>query len=289
MNDTEKATRRTHDLAHLRWVKHRPLTGMVAQELRRLSLAQPANSFLGSEKALLAQFGVSRPTFRQAVNLVEQEQLLNVVRGVKGGIYSRRPDIGAVIASATAYLMTRETTLSDLLLTTSSLIADAAMLAAKCDDEGLLGEAAALMETLAKSERTAQSLAAFEGEEMKMVNLLCAMSGNPSIELLLRVLYSVGVAAFPSIFEGREDLMQYRRTARVRLLAAIAARDPDLAVSISRQNGVLSRLRIDDALLEWRMNRLQTGPLDRLSTVSASPEASPRLHPPSQSKMEPLT
>jgi DNA-binding FadR family transcriptional regulator len=256
MRDAEKATPRTHDLAHLRWAKHRPLTATVAQELRQLSLAQPANVFLGSEKEFLTRFGVSRPTFRQAVNLVEQEQLVSVVRGVKGGIYSRRPDIGAVIASATAYLMTRETTLSDLLLTTSSLMADAAMLAAGCDDADLLADAAKLTAALVEGERIPQSLADFEADEMATITLLCAMSGNPSIELLLRVLYSLGVAAFPSIFDGREDLMQYRRTARILLLKAIAARDRDLAVSISRQNGVLSRLRIDDALLQQRMASL---------------------------------
>lgn len=50
--------------------QHRPLTQSVAQALRRLSLSRDPGVFLGSERDLMAEFGVSRPTFRQAVNLI---------------------------------------------------------------------------------------------------------------------------------------------------------------------------------------------------------------------------
>lgn len=233
--------------------KHRPLTQSIAQALRHLSLSTAPGVFLGSERDLMAEFGVSRPTFRQAVNLIEHEQLLSVVRGVKGGIFSRRPDIGGVISSASTFLISRETTLGDLLLTTTSLLLDAAALAAVCEDEGLRAEAGTLLEALAAAENTPQDLATFQQDEMRLITLLCEMGGNPAVELLLRMVYSLGVSAFPSIFEGREDLTQYRRTARVRLLAAIVAGNVEQARHATRQNAHLSRSRIDPSLLAQRM------------------------------------
>ncbi len=218
-----------------------------------MSLSEAPGVFLGSEKDLMGALGVSRPTFRQAVNLIEHEQLLSVVRGVKGGIFSRRPDIGGVISSASAFLISRETTLSHLLLTTTSLLRDSAALAAECHDEGLRAEAGALLKALAAAENTPQHLGKFQHDEMRLITLLCEMGGNPAVELLLRMMYSLGVSAFPSIFEGREDLMQYRRTARVRLLSAIVAGDVEQARRATRQNAHFSWLRIDPSLLDQRM------------------------------------
>ncbi|PJI89593.1 FadR family transcriptional regulator [Sphingomonas koreensis] len=233
--------------------KHRPLTQSVAQELRRISLSEAPGVFLGSEKDLMGALGVSRPTFRQAVNLIEHEQLLSVVRGVKGGIFSRRPDIGGVISSASTFLISRGTTLGDLLLTTTSLLRDAAALAAGCQDEALRARAGELLKTLAAAENTPQDLARFQHDEITLITLLCEMGSNPAVELLLRMMYSLGVSAFPSIFEGREDLMQFRRTARVRLLSAIVAGDVEQAQRASRQNAHFSRSRIDPSLLDQRM------------------------------------
>ncbi|MCR5871033.1 MULTISPECIES: FadR/GntR family transcriptional regulator [unclassified Sphingomonas] len=233
--------------------KHRPLTQSVAQELRRISLSEAPGVFLGSEKDLMGALGVSRPTFRQAVNLIEHEQLLSVVRGVKGGIFSRRPDIGGVISSASTFLISRGTTLGDLLLTTTSLLRDAAALAAGFQDEALRARAGELLKTLAAAENTPQDLARFQHDEITLITLLCEMGSNPAVELLLRMMYSLGVSAFPSIFEGREDLMQFRRTARVRLLSAIVAGDVEQAQRASRQNAHFSRSRIDPSLLDQRM------------------------------------
>jgi DNA-binding FadR family transcriptional regulator len=133
------------------------------------------------------------------------------------------------------------------------LLLDATALAAVCEDEGLCAEAGALLEALAAAENTPQNLAAFQQDEMRLITLLCEMGGNPAVELLLRMVYSLGVSAFPSIFEAREDLMQYRRTARVRLLAAVVAGDVEQARHATRQNAHLARSRIEPSLLQQRM------------------------------------
>jgi DNA-binding FadR family transcriptional regulator len=79
---------------------------LVAAELRRkivtgeLEVDEP----LPSEAALMAQFGVSRPTLREAFRILESEQLIRVVRGARGGARVLRPD-PAVAARYTGVLL----------------------------------------------------------------------------------------------------------------------------------------------------------------------------------------
>jgi DNA-binding FadR family transcriptional regulator len=233
--------------------KPRPMTRKIAQALRKLSLSNPEKTFLGSEKELIARLGASRPTFRQAVNLLEHQGLLSIGRGVKGGLYSQRPSIVTVIESAAIYLMTQETTLSNLWLATDAMMIEAVKLAAECSDDRLHCEAGEMLGRFCLIEHESQTLAAFEEDELAMITLICRMSKSPPVDLLLRALYSVGLKAFPSIFDGREDLMQYRRTARIKLLKAIAAGDPKLAARVTSKNAEVSRSHVSDTLLQQRM------------------------------------
>lgn len=79
---------------------------LVAAELRRkivtgeLEVGEP----LPSEAALMAQFGVSRPTLREAFRILESEQLIRVLRGARGGARVLKPD-PAVAARYTGVLL----------------------------------------------------------------------------------------------------------------------------------------------------------------------------------------
>lgn len=70
---------------------------------------------LGSEDEILAQLGVSRPTLRQASRILEQEQLLSVRRGIRGGLYGRRPTAQAVTRIAAVFLRSQNSTYEDLI------------------------------------------------------------------------------------------------------------------------------------------------------------------------------
>lgn len=233
-------------------VRLRPLTARVAQRLRRLSLARGQDVFLGSEKELMATFGVSRPTFRQAVNLVAHEQLVEVVRGTRGGIYSRRPDIGGVIGPATAYLMTRRTTLRDMLEITGSLIDAASLQAISCNDPEMCERAQSLVNQMLCPSR-AQTLEQFQDEEFQTISLLGEMAGNPATELFLKTLYAVGIAAFPSIFRDKSELMQRRRIGRARMMEAVLKKDMVSLSHINTSNRIVSEAKIDEALLSQEM------------------------------------
>jgi DNA-binding FadR family transcriptional regulator len=79
---------------------------LVAAELRRkiitgeLDVGDP----LPSEAALMTQFGVSRPTLREAFRILESEQLIRVLRGARGGARVLKPD-PAVAARYTGVLL----------------------------------------------------------------------------------------------------------------------------------------------------------------------------------------
>jgi GntR family transcriptional regulator, transcriptional repressor for pyruvate dehydrogenase complex len=78
-------------------------------------------AFLGSEDDLLERYGVSRPTLRQAVRIVEHEQLIAVKRGVNGGFFTRLPTSEAVARVASVFLRLNGVDLFDLLRTVQVL------------------------------------------------------------------------------------------------------------------------------------------------------------------------
>jgi DNA-binding FadR family transcriptional regulator len=206
-----------------------PRTRTAARKLRALSLAAKEGSFLGSEADLIAELGVSRPTFRQAARLVEHEQLLVITRGVGGGFHARRPDVSSVVSSAVTFMLTEKLRLSDLFSASSALTIEAARLASACSDEQQRQRAARLVKRLAPAERVPQEWPEFHREETEILELLCDMSGNGAINLLLRVLFQFGSIGFPiGVFHGREDLMQTRRTSRLRMLRAVLDGDPQI-------------------------------------------------------------
>jgi GntR family transcriptional regulator, transcriptional repressor for pyruvate dehydrogenase complex len=89
---------------------------------------------LGSEDEVLGQLGVSRPTLRQASRILEQEQLLSVRRGIRGGLYGRRPTAQAVTQIAAVFLRSQNTTYEDLISAEVILGTACTKLAAEADE-----------------------------------------------------------------------------------------------------------------------------------------------------------
>src|SRR5439155_10979415 len=89
---------------------------LVAQQLRRqiVSAELSEGDALPSEAALMAQFGVSRPTLREAFRVLEAEGLITVRRGAHGGARVRTPNDDAAGRYAGLVLEYRGATLSDV-------------------------------------------------------------------------------------------------------------------------------------------------------------------------------
>lgn len=89
---------------------------LIAAELRRSILRGDLNGSMDSQSELdlVERFGVSRPTLREALRVLEAERLISIHRGSSGGIRVHPPS-GEVAASYTALvLQSRGTTLQDV-------------------------------------------------------------------------------------------------------------------------------------------------------------------------------
>jgi DNA-binding FadR family transcriptional regulator len=60
---------------------------------------------LPSESLLMRQYGVSRPTLREALRLLEAAELLEVRRGAHGGGVIRAPSAAPAIEALTSWLL----------------------------------------------------------------------------------------------------------------------------------------------------------------------------------------
>lgn len=69
---------------------------------------------LAPEAELVAMFGVSRPTLREAVRVLESEGLISISRGARGGARVHSPDIGIATKHFGLVLQARGTPLIDV-------------------------------------------------------------------------------------------------------------------------------------------------------------------------------
>lgn len=88
----------------------------VADELRQVivrgELAEGES--LGHEPDLIDRFGVSRPSLREALRILEAEGLISVKRGAAGGVVVRRPDQRMTARSVALVLQSRHVPLADV-------------------------------------------------------------------------------------------------------------------------------------------------------------------------------
>jgi DNA-binding FadR family transcriptional regulator len=89
---------------------------LVARRLRNAIVRgeTPVGEPLASEKELMERFGVSRPTLRAALRILETESLVEVRRGSRGGTWVCSPSIDVTARRAGAYLQYHRATVDDV-------------------------------------------------------------------------------------------------------------------------------------------------------------------------------
>jgi len=112
------------------------LAEMAADRLRARILRGDLEDgdFLPSQDRLLAEFGVSRPTIREALRILETEGLVSVRRGATGGAVVHRPSEENTAYSLGLVLESRAVTVHDVGLALKRLEADCAALCAERSD-----------------------------------------------------------------------------------------------------------------------------------------------------------
>ena len=106
-----RATERRAERARLR---EKPQ--QIADELRRLIVSGELSEgdSLGHEPDLVERFGVSRPSLREALRILEAEGLISVVRGMLGGVVVHEPDGRMTARTAALVLQARNVSLADV-------------------------------------------------------------------------------------------------------------------------------------------------------------------------------
>ncbi len=165
---------------------------LVAGTLRRMVVDGQLKDgdFLPNEAELMAHFGVSRPTLREAVRVLESERLVEVRRGSRTGARVRVPGPEVVARPAGLLLELSGVTIADVMTARSGIEPIAARLLA----ESGTGEAFDELETMLtedipagwQSGRLAESTGAFH---LRVVEL----SGNATLTLIAGMLHEITV------------------------------------------------------------------------------------------------
>jgi DNA-binding FadR family transcriptional regulator len=92
------------------------LSHLVAERLRTQIIEGElaAGDSLPPEAELLEQFGVSRPTLREALRVLESETLIRLGRGARSGAIVLEPSIDAVARVSGMFLASHGTTLAEI-------------------------------------------------------------------------------------------------------------------------------------------------------------------------------
>lgn len=214
----------------------------TADVLREEILANgPSERFLGSEQEILDLLGVSQPTLRQAVRMLEHEQLITVRRGVGGGLFSRRPSEEGVTQTASVFLRAQGTTYGDLNDTVTTLITECARLAALNPDsaerERLLRFYDEHLPDGLDETMTGEEFAVLAG---RFDVRLAELTGNPTLTLFVTMLMDLAQpAAGARLFSF--DRMRECVSSHTSVAAAVVDERPELAAS--RMRAYLGRIR----------------------------------------------
>jgi DNA-binding FadR family transcriptional regulator len=164
---------------------------------------------LPSEGELMAQFGVSRPTLREALRVLESELLISVHRGSRGGARVHTPDPTVAATYAGLVLQVEGTTVEDVLNTRLVLEVGAVRTLA---EQGVTASVAELEATLAAEEDALDDLNRFTEAASKFHREIVEATGSNSLMLLTRMLEDI-TARHSAAVKAAEPSVPTRRPA----------------------------------------------------------------------------
>jgi GntR family transcriptional regulator, transcriptional repressor for pyruvate dehydrogenase complex len=215
------------------------LVTRTARELGALSLTVERGAHLGAEDDLLARFGVSRPTLRQAAKLAENDRLISVRRGIRGGFYAERPDASDAIRMLARFLRLQGATMAQVLSVNRLVAEEAAILAARCQDLELRRALAAFVATIDGNDTPAAMIRG----ETELARILAKMSGNPAIGVVMEIGYTFGMEERSKRFYTGSDDRARAQKLQHDLCRSILLRDADVARIMMQRRSAM--------ILEW--------------------------------------
>jgi DNA-binding FadR family transcriptional regulator len=213
----------------------------AAASLRRDVLNMEDGELLGSEDDLIARYGVSRPTLRQAAALISQENLLKVKRGVGGGYFARQPSTRAVAHMAAIYLRSRRTEVREIIEAVAPIRIALARLASNNGDKKLLASLKRFLET-ERQQGPDQRFKDFVKAEREFGRLLGELGDNRVIALFMETLYDFSsmLSVDEDIYVKNPERVSDYRIRRNQLAEAILEQDEELAAVAARRCSMIT-------------------------------------------------
>jgi GntR family transcriptional regulator, transcriptional repressor for pyruvate dehydrogenase complex len=178
----------------------------IADEIRALIVSGELSEgdSLGHEPDLVERFGVSRPSLREALRILETEGLVTVVRGVRGGVVVHAPDQGMTARTAALLLSARNVPLADVFEARGFLepIAARAIATARGRRTAIKELRALIREeedAIADPERFGIANAAFHER-------LVSLAGNQTLSIVAEMLNEIVVRAVTAVSSAHDGL-----------------------------------------------------------------------------------
>ena len=189
---------------------------------------------LPSADELIAEFGISRPTLREALNRLESAGFVSLRRGPGGGARVRAPDQSEVVRALDALLRFEDTSPLHIMEVRLVLEPAAAAMAALRATDDELDELEANLIRQASSDIVSEPRLWF-AEKLEFQSLIAKMSRNPVIRVLTDSLRELVIQAnleADYTFEARKLALQHQR----QIVKRLRARDARAASAAARRH-----------------------------------------------------
>ncbi|MCL9760610.1 FadR/GntR family transcriptional regulator [Frankia sp. AiPa1] len=166
------------------------VAGQLRRRIIRGELAE--GDALPPEPTLMAQFGVSRPTLREAFRVLEAEALISVRRGAHGGARVHTPSPAVAARYAGLVLEHRGATLGDIHQASALLEPPCA---ARLAERRNPADAAELRRCLAQGDAAGDDVGALAAAQTTFHLTMVQLTGNRSLALVTDMLHHLVDAA----------------------------------------------------------------------------------------------
>jgi GntR family transcriptional repressor for pyruvate dehydrogenase complex len=213
------------------------VAGRLRQQIIRGDLRE--GDSLPPEAELTAQFGISRPTLREAFRILESERLLEIRRGARGGPRVLAPEPNVAARYAGLILQYRQTSLGDVHSARLAIEPYAARLLAATAD----AEVKAQLDTAvaAEGEGASDEERARAGHHFH--ELVVTLCGNRTIHLMWQLISGIieahTMATVPADLSdsgASDSLLKAALRAHRKLARLVAANDEDGAEEFWRRH-----------------------------------------------------
>jgi DNA-binding FadR family transcriptional regulator len=213
---------------------------MVASHLRRQIIRGELKEGdqLPSESVLMEEFGVSRPTLREAFRILEAEGAITVRRGVRGGARVQVPEVGVAARHVGLLLQYRGALLSDVYEVRAVLEPAAARMAAR---RRTSADLARLQEVLDRHHASTEDPGAAFAADEEFHRLIVELSGNETLQVLAAMVSNIireGDRSYADShdWQHEQELVKIALRAHARLVELIRKRAGEEAEELWRKH-----------------------------------------------------